>query len=277
MTVRLFGMTCGFVTMPLDAMVPNAPGMIKAPIECFLIEHPRGRIVFDSGLRPSAQHHDFAVRQRELGALGQVATAIDFEVGHDVAGRLETFGLDPGKIDFLISSHLHVDHTGGNALLPNARWIIQRREWAAGCDADCQAHLNFDASLYDLGHDRIEPDGEYDVFDDGSVVCIPTYGHTPGHQSVRIRLDGRDVILTADACYMRQNLEQMSAVPIDAAQDMEDMLNSFRRIRAFRDAGAFLIYGHDADLWRQISDGPMREITCETLSNGLGHPGLRSL
>jgi hypothetical protein len=42
------------------------------------------------------------------------------------------------------------------------------------------------------------------MFGDGSVVCLPTHGHTPGHQSLRVRLDSNDVVLAADACYFCQ-------------------------------------------------------------------------
>jgi glyoxylase-like metal-dependent hydrolase (beta-lactamase superfamily II) len=51
--------------------------------------------------------------------------------GEDVAKRLEAFGVDPLKINFIINSHLHFDHCGGNACIPNARLVIQKREWEA--------------------------------------------------------------------------------------------------------------------------------------------------
>jgi glyoxylase-like metal-dependent hydrolase (beta-lactamase superfamily II) len=44
---------------------------------------------------------------------------------------------------------------------------------------------------------------------DGRVICLPTFGHTPGHQSLLIRLDGGDVVLAADACYFRETLEEL--------------------------------------------------------------------
>ena len=52
-------------------------------------------------------------------------------------------------------------------------------------------------------------DGEHDVFGDGSVVLLPTYGHTPGHQSLRVRAGKQSQIVCAsDACYTRENMDR---------------------------------------------------------------------
>ena len=51
-------------------------------------------------------------------------------------------------------------------------------------------------------------DGEHDVFGDGSVVCLPTYGHTPGHQSLKLRLPGSEIVLAGDACYFCRTLRE---------------------------------------------------------------------
>jgi N-acyl homoserine lactone hydrolase len=72
-------------------------------------------------------------------------------------------------------------------------------------DPDTAARRDFD-----LGHELRLLDGEHDVFGDGSVVCLPMHGHTPGQQSLRLRLDsgGGEVVLTADACYFCQTLRE---------------------------------------------------------------------
>jgi ribonuclease BN (tRNA processing enzyme) len=54
---------------------------------------------------------------------------IGFEPGEEVSARLEAMDRDPAKIDLVINSHFHFDHVGGNALIPNATMLVQRREW----------------------------------------------------------------------------------------------------------------------------------------------------
>jgi len=67
--------------------------------------------------------------------------------------------------------------------------LVQRREWDAGMDPDTAVRHGYNPRDFDLGHKLRPIDGEHDVFGDGSVVCLPTHGHAPGHQLLRVRLD----------------------------------------------------------------------------------------
>ena len=153
---------------------------------------------------------------------------IGFQPGEEVSARLEAIDRDPGKIDLIINSHFHFDHVGGNALIPNATMLVQRREWEAGMDPDTAARRGFNPRDFDLGHKSRLVDGEHDVFGDGSVVCLPTYGHTPGHQSLRLRLDHGEIVLAADACYFCQTLRERR-LPRNM-YDREAMLASLDRL-----------------------------------------------
>jgi glyoxylase-like metal-dependent hydrolase (beta-lactamase superfamily II) len=71
-----------------------------------------------------------------LGARLAGLFRIGFQLGEEVSARLEAMDRDPAKIDLVINSHFHFDHVGGNALIPNATMLVQRREWDAGMDPD---------------------------------------------------------------------------------------------------------------------------------------------
>jgi glyoxylase-like metal-dependent hydrolase (beta-lactamase superfamily II) len=86
-------------------------------------------------------------------------------------------------------------------------------------------------------------DGVHDVFGDGAVECLPTHGHTPGHQSLRLRLASGDVVLTADACYLRRTLDSLALPPV--VDDRAAALASLEKLRALAAAGARLSFGHD--------------------------------
>jgi N-acyl homoserine lactone hydrolase len=249
MSVRLYAMTCGWLTGPTPLFLAGERGRLRVPVPVFLIEHPRGLVLFDSGLHPDAGRDPVA-------RLGTAATIFDVELGaaDDVAGRLAALDVDTGRVAFLVNSHLHFDHTGGNARVPNARLVVQRREWEAGHDPDGIAANYYDPRDYDTGHDVLLVDGEHDLFGDGRVVCLPTHGHTPGHQSLRVRLDASDVILAADACYFRRTLEALHLPSV--VHDRGAMLAALHRLRALRDAGARIVYGHDPEFWADVPQAP---------------------
>jgi N-acyl homoserine lactone hydrolase len=248
--VRVLALECGWLTGPARLFLADARGALRVPVPAFLIEHPRGRVLFDAGLHP-AVHADPAAR---LGPLADVFTA-EFGAGEDVAARLIALGIDPASIRWVVASHLHFDHVGGLATLPEATVVVQRREWEAGADPDERARNAYDPADYDLGHARRLVDGEYDVFGDGRVVCLPTFGHTPGHQSLRVRTDdGRDVVLTADACYFHDTLEHLRLPTV--VHDPAAMRRSLERLRALRDAGAGLVFGHDPTQWARLPRAP---------------------
>jgi N-acyl homoserine lactone hydrolase len=180
---------------------------------------------------------------------------VDFLPGEEISARLSKIGVRADDVRFLVNSHLHFDHAGGNVELPNATLVIQRREWDAGKDPDLAAANYFDARDYDLGHDLRLVDGEHDLFGDGRVTCIPTYGHTPGHQSLRVRLDGGEIVLAGDACYLRRSLDELLLPPI--VHDRERMLASLRELRHLRDAGARIFYGHDPEFWAGVPQAPV--------------------
>jgi glyoxylase-like metal-dependent hydrolase (beta-lactamase superfamily II) len=92
-------------------------------------------------------------------------------------------------------------------------------------------------------------DGEHDVFGDGTVILIPTYGHTPGHQSLLVRAGkGTTIVCASDACYTRENMDR-DVLPkiLWNPSVMHDSLATLRKLRD--SAGATMFYGHDPDQW----------------------------
>lgn len=242
-------MTCGWLTGPLQGFLAGERGRLRVPVPCFLIDHPRGKVLFDSGLHPDTQ----SAPAERLGEAGKFFD-VEFYAGEEVGARLAAIDIDAASIGYLVNSHLHFDHTGGNATIPNARVVVQRAEWEAGRDADLIRKNYYDPKDYDLGHEVLTVSGEHDLFGDGRVVCMPTFGHTPGHQSLRVRLDGKEFVLASDACYLRRTLDELHLPGV--AYDPAAMLDSLRGLRVLRDAGVHIVYGHDPEYWASVAQAP---------------------
>lgn len=264
--VKLYAMTCGWITMPYGFFMAGETGNLAIPIPCYLIQHPKGTVLFDTGLELPLQSQDPEVVKNALGVFADITT-VQFVPGEDIASRLEAFGVDPNKINFIINSHLHFDHCGGNANIPNARLVIQKREWQAAMDEENIEKQIYLPRHYDLGHERLEIDGEHDLFGDGSVVLIPSYGHTPGHQSLKVKIDGKEILITADACYLKASLEKMTLPDAMVVNDAEAMLNNFKLFKKLKEKGAFVVYGHDPIQSKQLTDGAIREITMDAIAS----------
>lgn len=241
MTVRVRTLTCGWLTTDAGGMVPGQVGEMRLPVGAFLVEHPSGRAVFDTGMHADLEHG--RDRMRSTAELFEV----ELSAAASVTGQLAERGLSPDDIDVAVVSHLHFDHCGGLAQLPNARMVVQQAEWDAAFHGPLVDFGVFNPDDFDLGHDRQALDGEHDLFGDGSVVVVPTPGHTAGHQSLLI--EGR-LLLTGDACYCRLALDL--DVPPAFAHDVDRQRGGFAWLREQEAAGIQLVFSHDADQWDSL-------------------------
>ena len=232
-----------------------APGArVTVPVICFLIAHPRGHVLVDTGVHRQAIADPvgrLGERRADLFRLRSAPT-------DEVVSQLALLGIAPDDVRYVVNSHFHFDHCGGNEFFPRAAFLVQRPEMEAARQVLAGATLRYSPSPADFDHplDYRLVDGEHDVFGDGQVLLLPTYGHTPGHQSVRVRAGkGPGLVLTADACYTRENMDR-DVLP-NVLWDAPEMSRSLAMLRQLRDRhGATVIYGHDAAQWQELAHAP---------------------
>jgi glyoxylase-like metal-dependent hydrolase (beta-lactamase superfamily II) len=233
-------MTCGWLDLSMSFFIEGENDQkIWSPVPAYLIEHSKGLAVFDTGM---------GARFRIPGPARDAASTVRFDPEDDIAAQMSAMGKDPSAVNWIINSHLHLDHCGGNSSLPNATLVLQRKEIEyARANADGRLYAPAD---FETGHPMLLLDGEHDLFGDGLVTILPTFGHTPGHQSARVQLPAGNVILAADCCYLKRTLDELRLSAL--TYDKEQALATLRVLASMRNSGSRIFYGHDADFWATV-------------------------
>lgn len=222
-----------------DPFDPNVGTKVEIPYFYYVIQHPAGNVLFDTGGHPSLIDNPRA----RLGAAAD-AFEILMQPGDDAVSKIATIGLRPGDVDHVVLSHLHYDHAGCIEFFPRATFYAQRIElsfahWPAVYQRSIYVTADFDHPVR-----WKELSGDYDIFGDGRLVLFPTPGHSPGHQSMIVRLEGQTIILVADAAYLPKNIEQRVLPGICWSPDA--MVASWERIEEVQHRHrASLIFTHD--------------------------------
>ena len=243
--VRVHALCGGYLDLDQTIFFPDRPPGTRwtVPIPCWLVAHPRGRLLFDTGI-----HRDASVDP--VGRLGERRArrfGIRSGPADEVVSQLAVVGLSPGDVTFVANSHLHFDHCGGNEFFPSSTFLVQRAEMDAARRVLGGEAMRYTPSAIDFDHplDYQLVDGEHDLFGDGQVVLLPTYGHTPGHQSLLVRLKEKGpVVLVGDAVHFHENY-QSDGVP-GFNYDRAETIASIERIKQIeKNLKATVIIQHD--------------------------------
>jgi N-acyl homoserine lactone hydrolase len=227
-------------TMALfDPWHPEVGTKVEIPYFFYLIEHPAGNVLFDTGGHPDLIRDP----RPRLGAAADAFEVVMHE-GDDVVSQLAAIGVGPADVDHVVLSHLHYDHAGGIELLSNSTFHLQAQELELArrppvYQRDLYVSQDFE---HDVKWNLI--DGRYDLFGDGSIVMFPTPGHTRGHQSLLVGLPEASLILVGDAAPSPRNIDEQILPGLVA--DPDAMVESWSTIRELRDRHqAVVLCTHD--------------------------------
>jgi glyoxylase-like metal-dependent hydrolase (beta-lactamase superfamily II) len=218
---------------------------IAMPVLMFLIEHPAGRVLFETGYDPDDPD-------------GLLIPGDEADPANAIVPQLDRLGLTPDDIDYVVLSCLYYDHAGGLQHFPNSKIVVQREEveeWRRPTRArrfivkEVYPNKSLEPAK---GFDFVYPDAdEYDLFGDGVVTVIRAPCHARGEQAVMVRLPNTGTVMLPGgvlplAPHLRGEAIQgnLMVSPDEALRSMQHIWDLIDREKAT------VLLHHDPDEWR---------------------------
>lgn len=194
------------------------------PVNVFLIEHVDGLCLFDTGQTADAVAPGYFPRWYPFFKLAR----FELDARDEAAAQLARHGVPPETVRWVVLSHLHTDHVGGLAAFSNAEVVVSEREWARarGIRGRLRGYLpqywptSLTPRVVEFDAPGIGPfRSAYPLTDDGALELVPTPGHTPGHMSMIVRTEGRELFLCGDLVERAAELDQTAPAIADWCRD----------------------------------------------------------
>lgn len=247
--VRLYAIDCGSIEFkdlrPFSDTGEYDGQSATVAVPCFLIRHPKGSLIWDTGLDPKF------VQGSASGARGIRAT-----VRSSLEQQLQQLKLAPSDITYVAFSHMHLDHTGNANLFTGSTWILNRTElqWASQLTAGGPIDPNTFSAYHHVKTQLI--DGDYDVFGDGSVRILKTPGHTPGHQVLLLTLPKTGKVLLSGDLYHFRRDRQQKLIPQFNTNRAETLASFDRFERIATRTQARVVIQHDPEDFKSLPQFP---------------------
>jgi glyoxylase-like metal-dependent hydrolase (beta-lactamase superfamily II) len=250
-SVRLYVLDCGV----LKRGEPTAYGLTRAQVgstdfsdPCYLVVHPTGTLLWDLGIIPDDQIKPGGVEVAVANGTNVATTTL--------RSQLMALGYTARDITYVAMSHSHADHVANANEYAGATVLLQKAEWTAMFSAEAQTLPLFAVYGGLESSKTILLEGDRDVFGDGTVVVKSTPGHTPGHQSLFIKLAKTGPVLLTGDLYHYAAERTLKKVP--ARDNQEQTLASRAAIdELLRSTGAQLWIQHDILANAKLKHAPL--------------------
>jgi len=191
------------------------------PINAYVIEHRDGLVLFDAGQDRASVTEPGYFPGGLTGVLYGRLAHFDIGARQTLTAGLEGLGYAIDDVKTAVISHLHQDHIGGLAELTNADIVVSQAEWdtLSSPRPELRGLMRRHIDLPGLRWHRITPEptedpgvapfrSGHDLLGDGTLMVLPTPGHTPGSLSLLVRRPGQPTLLmVGDVTYDAHVLE----------------------------------------------------------------------
>jgi N-acyl homoserine lactone hydrolase len=247
-SVRLYVFDCGRLkSANPQPLLDHGVTTTDMSVAAYLIVHPRGTLVWDTGVIPD----ELVKPEGTTEARATVRTTL--------SGQLTEIGYKPADITYLALSHNHYDHIANANQFAASTWLVSKAERDVMFPEKPPEKQNTAAPRFSaLKNAKTKIlDGDYDVFGDGTVMIIATPGHTPGHQSLLVKLAKTGpIILTGDLYHYPVELDDREFSPNGGKVSDREKASRAKIDALIKASGATLWIGHDLKLFEKLKKSP---------------------
>lgn len=207
------------------------------PVSAYLIEHPKGLILFDTGWSREMSPDGVFDKEAQIKSLGCLAL---YEVNQGRIGKgaaineqLEKMNIKTTDLDYVVLSHLDCDHANGLKQVADAKNILVSKEevkFASKLSNKIRYNKAWWEGVNLTEFEWNSTDGpfnkSYDMFGDGSLKLVNIPGHADGQVAMQIfNEEGKFVLLFADGGYAKKSREELitSGIAADKAQQKKSL------------------------------------------------------
>ncbi|KTT84111.1 beta-lactamase [Mammaliicoccus sciuri] len=242
---------------------PNAPNeMFEFPIYTVFIDHPEAKILFDTACNPNSMGENGRWINQTQKAFPYTADESCY-----LPNRLEQINVDPSEIDYVVASHLHLDHAGCLEYFTNATVIVHDDElngtmqtYARNQKAGAYIWADIDAWIKnDLTWKTIKPYEDNLEIVKGVKVLNFGSGHAWGMIGLEVETQELGtLILASDAIYTAESMGDILKPP-GILYDSIGWARSVEKIKKLaKEKNAQIWFGHDGnqfESFRKSTDG----------------------
>jgi glyoxylase-like metal-dependent hydrolase (beta-lactamase superfamily II) len=231
--MRLYVFDCGMLTPTREGVeryhitVAEA-GEPRMPVPCFLVAHPRGTLLWDTGVIP-----DETVETQPQGARADVNPTVGALVTRTLRSQLAQIGYTPADITYIAISHAHIDHTANLNEFAASTWLTRPAErdfmWT---ENNPRVKPAFYSRLRNSPMILLDQD-EHDVFGDSQAIIKSAPGHTPGHQVLILKLAATGRVMLGGDLYHYPRERALHRPPPDNEFNVEASAASRRKIEEY--------------------------------------------
>ena len=210
------------------AIVTDTRWTEPKPILSWVIEHPEGLIVVDSGERAGAKDLERYLSCADPASRYFITRnfRVNVEPESELGPQLVALGLSPNDVRWCVQTHLHFDHANGFGFLPKAEVLVARAELDGHRTrpmgaVSCKYPPGFDPTPLDYLPERYDSfERHYPLTSAGDVVVVPTPGHSYGHQSVLLETGDLTLFFAGDVVYDERQLFENEVSGINTSLEL---------------------------------------------------------